>query len=54
MMFLDPQEQLERIQFGCAELISAADLLKKLKRSNPVATHLKQLMHHLSYCFVKS
>ncbi len=33
MMFLDPQEQLERIQFGCAELISAGDLLKKLKRS---------------------
>ena len=32
-MFLDPQEQLEKIQQGCAELISSADLLKKLKKS---------------------
>lgn len=33
MIFADPQEQLEQIQFGCAELISAPDLLKKLKKS---------------------
>lgn len=33
MSFLEPQEQLERISFGCVDLISDADLLKKLKRS---------------------
>ncbi len=33
MSFLSPEEQLERIQFGCAELISPADMLKKLKKS---------------------
>jgi tyrosyl-tRNA synthetase len=32
-MMLNPQEQLERIKFGCAELISDADMLKKLKKS---------------------
>ncbi len=32
-MFLDPQEQLERIKFGTVDLISEADLLKKLKKS---------------------
>jgi len=32
-MMLSPEEQLKRISYGCAELISAADLLKKLKRS---------------------
>src|SRR4051812_41560298 len=32
-MMLSPQEQLERIKFGCAELISDADMLKKLKKS---------------------
>jgi len=31
--FLDPQEQLERIRFGVAELISSEELLKKLKKS---------------------
>lgn len=33
MTFLDPHEQLERIKFGAAELISSEELLKKLKRS---------------------
>lgn len=33
MGFMDPHEQLERIKFGVAELISDEDLLKKLKRS---------------------
>jgi tyrosyl-tRNA synthetase len=32
-MILSPEEQLEKISYGCAELISAPDLLKKLKRS---------------------
>ncbi len=32
-MFLDPQEQLERIKFGAVDLISEPDLLKKLKKS---------------------
>jgi tyrosyl-tRNA synthetase len=32
-MMLSPQEQLERIKWGCAELISENDLLKKLKKS---------------------
>lgn len=39
--FQDPQEQLERIQFGCAELISAPDLLKKLKKSKEKGKPLK-------------
>lgn len=33
MAFLDPQEQLERIRFGAVDLLTEADLLKKLKRS---------------------
>jgi len=33
MSFMDPHEQLERIKFGVAELISDEDMLKKLKRS---------------------
>lgn len=33
MSFLDPQEQLERIKFGCVDLITEAELLKKLKKS---------------------
>lgn len=33
MSFLDPQEQLEKMKFGVADLISEADLLKKLKKS---------------------
>ncbi len=32
-MFLSPEEQLERIKFGCVDLISETDLLKKLKKS---------------------
>ncbi len=32
-MMLGPQEQIDRIKWGCAELISEADLLKKLKKS---------------------
>lgn len=39
--FLEPQEQLERIQFGCAELISQQDLLKKLKKSKEKGLPLK-------------
>ncbi len=41
MTFADPQEQLDRIQFGCAELISSQDLLKKLKRSKEKNQALK-------------
>jgi len=41
LSFLDPQEQLERLQFGCADLISAADLLKKLKKSRETKKPLK-------------
>lgn len=33
MSFLDPREQLERIKFGAVDVISDADLLKKLNRS---------------------
>ncbi len=33
-MFLDPHEQLERIKWGVVDLISEADLLKKLKKSH--------------------
>lgn len=33
MSFLDPQEQLERLRVGVADLINEADMLKKLKRS---------------------
>lgn len=33
MPFLDPSEQLERIKFGAVDVISDADLLKKLNRS---------------------
>lgn len=33
MSFLDPKEQLERIRHGSVDLISDADLLKKLNRS---------------------
>ncbi len=32
-MMLNPQEQVERIRFGAVDLISEADLLKKLKKS---------------------
>ncbi|MCK6598736.1 MAG: tyrosine--tRNA ligase, partial [Bdellovibrionaceae bacterium] len=32
-LFLSPEEQLERISFGCVDLISKEDLLKKLKKS---------------------
>ncbi len=39
--FLDPQEQLARIQFGCVDLISPQDLLKKLKRSRETNKPLK-------------
>jgi len=41
MTFLDPQEQLERLQFGCADLISKPDLLKKLKKSKEKGVPLK-------------
>lgn len=40
-MMLGPQEQLERIKLGCAELISEADLLKKLKKSEAKKQPLK-------------
>ncbi len=40
-MFLDPQEQLERIKFGTVDLISEADLLKKLKKSHAKNQPLK-------------
>ncbi|HRO66061.1 MAG TPA: tyrosine--tRNA ligase [Pseudobdellovibrionaceae bacterium] len=33
MAFLDPQEQIERIRHGAVDLLTEADLLKKLKRS---------------------
>lgn len=33
LSFKDPREQLERIKFGVAELISDLDMLKKLKKS---------------------
>lgn len=33
MSFLEPAEQIERIRLGCVDLISDADLTKKLKRS---------------------
>lgn len=32
-MFLDPQEQLERVKFGTVDFITDADFLKKLKKS---------------------
>lgn len=32
-MFVSPEEQIERIGFGCVDLISKEDLLKKIKRS---------------------
>jgi tyrosyl-tRNA synthetase len=32
-MFLDPQEQLERVKFGTVDFISEPDFLKKLKKS---------------------
>lgn len=38
---LSPQEQLERIRFGCAELISEADFLKKLKKADEKKQPLK-------------
>lgn len=41
MSFASPEEQLEQIQFGCAELISANDLLKKLKKSKEKNQALK-------------
>ncbi|MBX2987113.1 MAG: tyrosine--tRNA ligase [Bdellovibrionaceae bacterium] len=33
MSFLDPQEQLARIKFGAVDVLSEADLVRKLKRS---------------------
>lgn len=41
MAFLDPQEQLERIRFGAVDLISEADLLKKLKKSKEAGKALR-------------
>lgn len=41
MMALSPSEQLERIKFGAAELISDADMMKKLKRSAETKKPLK-------------
>jgi tyrosyl-tRNA synthetase len=38
---MDPQEQLERIRFGSVDLISEADLLKKLKKSAATKKPLK-------------
>lgn len=32
-MFVSPEEQIERIGFGCVDLISKEELLKKIKRS---------------------
>jgi tyrosyl-tRNA synthetase len=40
-MFKDPVEQLERIKFGAVDLISDADLLKKLKKSQAKNQPLK-------------
>lgn len=40
-MFLDPQEQLERIKFGSVDLISEPELLKKLKKSQAKKQPLK-------------
>ncbi len=39
--FLDPQEQLERIQFGAVDLINKQDFLKKLKKSQAKNQPLK-------------
>ncbi len=41
MSFMDPREQLERIKFGVAELISDDDMLKKLTRSKAKNQPLK-------------
>jgi tyrosyl-tRNA synthetase len=40
-MFLDPQEQLERIKFGTVDFITDADFLKKLKKSKATEKPLK-------------
>ncbi len=40
-MFLDPQEQLERIKFGAVDFITDADFLKKLKKSKETGKPLK-------------
>ncbi len=40
-MFLDPQEQLERIKFGTVDFITDADFLKKLKKSSETKKPLK-------------
>lgn len=40
-MFLNPQEQIERIKFGTVDFISEAEMLKKLKRSFETKKPLK-------------
>jgi tyrosyl-tRNA synthetase len=40
-MFLDPQEQLERIKFGAVDFITDAEFLKKIKKSHETKKPLK-------------